>query len=589
MAETAATDPPPPAPESGSSPGPSVAPDPITKPEPAAGDPASDHPGHRWYALHPVGLTLALLFFIASMTPSLLPRPWFLQGVASGLSLITGYGVGCAIAWVVRRCGVRPEWSTRTRRLGWWALAGVAAIAVPVFLVLGSWWQQIVRDLVGVPRAERSFYLLVLLIAVGVAVLVLLLARGVRAATRGLAAFGGRWVPGPVARLGAVALVAALAVVALNGVLVDGILAVAQRSAEAVDKSTAPGVVQPQSPERSGSPASAEPWDSLGKEGRTFVAGGPTAAQITAVTGAVAPTPIRVYAGRTSADSVAGVADRVVAELERTGAFDRAVLAVVTTTGRGWVNGNVAAAFEFTGRGDTAIAAMQYSYLPSALSFVADRKTPQEAGRALFDAVHAAWEARPEDRRPELVVFGESLGSYGGQAAFASGPDMVARLDGALLVGTPNFAEPWGRITENRDPGSPERLPVVDSGEHIRFASRPEDADLPVPWQFPRLVYWQHASDPITWWSFDLLLSRPDWLAEPLGPDVDPGMRWLPFVTFWQVTLDMVFSADVPAGFGHTYGPEAAQLWADILAPPGWTDADTDRVRQVLTVSGPDD
>jgi uncharacterized membrane protein len=44
-------------------------------------------------------------------------------------------------------------------------------------------------------------------------------------------------------------------------------------------------------------------------------------------------------------------------------------------------------------------------------------------------------------------------------------------------------------------------------------------------------------------------------LREPLGPDVDPGMRWLPFVTFWQVTLDMVFSADVPSGFGHAYGP----------------------------------
>lgn len=103
------------------------------------------------------------------------------------------------------------------------------------------------------------------------------------------------------------------------------------------------------------------------------------------------------------------------------------------------------------------------------------------------------------------------------------------------------------------------------------------------------MVFWQHASDPITWWSFRLLLQRPDWLREPLGPDVDPGMRWLPFVTFWQVTLDMVFSADVPSGFGHAYGPEAAELWADILAPAGWDGAATRRVQDALAGTDPDD
>ncbi|MEV0355195.1 alpha/beta hydrolase [Nocardia sp. NPDC050697] len=533
-------------------------------------------------APHPVGLAWALLFFVWSMTPSLLPRVWYLQGVATGLSMIAGYGIGVLIAWVIRRCGVEPEWSARTRRIGWWTLAAAAAILVPLFLVLGSWWQQIIRDLVGVPRAERSYYLLVLLIAVVVAVLLLAAGRGLRAAAAGLTRLGGRWLPAPVARLAAVVLVAVVVVVLLNGALYRGLLGAAEESAKIADQGTAEGVEQPRSPERSGSPASAEPWDSLGKEGRTFVAGGPSAERIAAVTGAPARTPIRVYAGRESADTVAGVADRVVAELERTGGFDRRVLAVVTTTGRGWVNGNVASSFEYVGGGDTAIAAMQYSYLPSPLAFIADRETPQVAGRALFEAVSKAWAARPEDRRPRLMVFGESLGSYGGQSAFASGPDLVARTDGALLVGTPNFAEPWGRITAERDPGSLERLPVVDGGEHIRFASRPEDAALPAPWEFPRLVFWQHASDPITWWSFELLWHRPDWLREPLGPDVDPGMRWIPVVTFWQVTLDMVFSAEVPAGFGHSYGPEAAQLWARILDPPGWDAAATERVESAL-------
>ncbi|MBB1029602.1 hypothetical protein G6027_01580, partial [Dietzia sp. SLG310A2-38A2] len=248
-----------------------------------------------------------------------------------------------------------------------------------------------------------------------------------------------------------------------------------------------------------------------------------------------------------------------------------------------WVNPRVAGALEYTAGGDSAIAAMQYSFLPSPLAFVADRESPQRAGRALFEAVERAVAEVPEARRPALVAFGESLGSFGGQTAFGGAQDMVARTDGALWVGTPNFSPQWSYLTAHRDAGSPERLPVVDEGEHVRFAASGQDLDLDgAPWSTPRIVYWQHASDPITWWSPDLLLQRPDWLREPLGPDLDPGVRWTPFVTFWQVTLDMVFSADVPAGHGHTFGPDAAQMWARILDPPGRADADADRVHAAI-------
>jgi len=533
-------------------------------------------------SFHPVGLAFALLFFVWSMTPSLLPRTWYLQGVATGIGVATGYGVGCLIAWALRRCGVHPDWSPKTRRVGWWVLAAVAAVVVPTFLILGSWWQQIVRDLVTMERVERSLYLPVLLIALVVALLLLAIGRGLRAGTNKLAQFVDRYTPAPVARVTALVVVVALLVVLVNGALYRGILGAAEEASAIADTGTEEGVEQPTAPERSGSPESAETWDTLGREGRTFVAGGPSAAQIEAVTGRPAREPIRVYAGRVSADTIEGIAERVVAELKRTGGFDRKALAVVTTTGRGWVNGSVADSFEYLNGGDSAIAAMQYSYLPSPLAFIADRESPMEAGRALFEAVYEVWLSLPEEARPKLVVFGESLGSYGGQSAFASGSDLVARTDGALFVGTPNFAQPWGRITEQRDRGSLERLPIVDEGRNIRFAASPGDANLPEPWELPRIVFWQHGSDPITWWSFDLLLHKPDWLREPLGSDVDPGMRWMPFVTFWQVTLDMVFSAEVPDGYGHSYGPEAADLWAEILDPEGWTQADTEAVRAAL-------
>ncbi|REE74865.1 putative membrane protein [Rhodococcus wratislaviensis] len=553
-------------------------------PETAPSVPSRLRDGSVRYArsLHPVGLAFALLFFVWSMTPSLLPRPWYLQAVATGISLATGYAVGCFVAWVVRKCGVEPHYSPKARRIGWWVLLGAAVILVPTFLVLGSWWQQIVRDLVGTDRANRTYYLLILMISFAVAALLLAAGRGLRNAARRLTAVGLRYVPAPVAKIASVVVLVAVLFFVVNGALYAGLLALANGSLAAADHDTAAGVTQPTAPERSGSPDSAEPWDSLGKEGRTFVAGGPSAEDITALTGRPALTPIRAYAGRDSADTVEEVAHHVVAELKRTGAYDRAVLAVATTTGRGWVNQDVASSLEYLNDGDTAIASMQYSFLPSPLAFIADRETPMVAGRALFEAVYAEWAALPQESRPKLVVFGESLGSYGGQAAFVAGQDMLARVDGALWVGTPNFTEQWTRITENRDPGSFQRVPVIEDGAGIRFAGNPADLELDGPWGDSRVVYWQHAGDPITWWSLDLLLNRPDWLREPHGPDVDPGMRWIPFVTFWQVTLDMVFSADVPPGHGHNYGEDAVDMWAAILQPPGWTPGDTERARALL-------
>lgn len=532
---------------------------------------------------NPVGLAVALVFFTWSMSPSLLPRAWYLQGLATGISVALGYGVGCFAAWIVRSCGVEPAWSARTRRIGWWILGVAAVILVPVFLVLGAVWQNYVRDLVGLEHTNQGNILLVFLIAVAVWFVLLEAGRGIRKGTRKLTDLARRLVPRPAANVAGLLVAVVIAVLVVNGALYKGLIAFANWSFSGADTATAEGVEEPTVPERSGSPASAQAWDTLGQEGRTFVGRGPGADRITEVTGRPAKEPIRVYAGRESADSVAGVADLVVAELDRTKAWERRVLAVNTTTGRGWVNQNVASSLEYIEAGDTAIASMQYSFLPSPLAFIADRETPQVAGRALFNAVFARWIDLPVETRPKLVVFGESLGSYGGQNAFAGYQDMATRVDGALWVGTPNFTPQWREVTADRDPGSPEILPIVEDGRSVRFASEPGDLDLDADWGPRRVVYWQHASDPIVWWSPSLLFNEPDWLREPRGRDVDPNMSWLPLVTFWQVTLDMIFSADVPAGHGHSYGPEAAGMWARILQPDGWSDADTERVEAALT------
>jgi uncharacterized membrane protein len=386
-----------------------------------------------------------------------------------------------------------------------------------------------------------------------------------------------------LARTVSVTVVVLLVFGVLSGVIFRGFIAVANSAFSVKDTTTDAGAVQPTTPERSGSPQSPIAWDTLGRQGRNFVGLGPDAAEITKVTGHPAMEPVRVYAGLESAPTVQDRVDLVVQDLQRSGGFHRKALIIVTTTGTGWVDPAAVDSAEYVLGGDTAIAAMQYSYLPSWISFLVDKSKAQEAGLALYDGIYAAWSKLPADNRPKLYLFGESLGSFGGQEPFASLEDMRARTGGAVLAGTPNFTELWSSIVRHRDAGSPEFLPVYQKGIGARWAGTPADLAQPsTPWESPRIAYLQHASDPIVWWSGDLLLHKPDWLSEPRGPDVLPATRWMPWVTFWQVTADMVFSTGVPDGHGHVYKKEYVDAWAAVLQPEGWTADDTTAVRAVI-------
>jgi uncharacterized membrane protein len=188
-----------------------------------------------------------------------------------------------------------------------------------------------------------------------------------------------------------------------------------------------------------------------------------------------------------------------------------------------------------------------------------------------------------------LLVFGESLGSFGAESAFSGIDDVHNRTDGMLLVGPPSRNGLWTQLVAGRDPGSPEILPSYDQQDtSVRFAATA--ADLPaVPRSGPdvaKVVYLQHPSDPITWWSPRLIGHRPDWLREPRGADVLPSMRWIPMVTFWQVTLDMAFANEVPPGHGHDYGTTPVAAWAYIAPPPGWNAERTTALSAVIADSG---
>jgi uncharacterized membrane protein len=528
------------------------------------------------------GTIFALVFFCLSLTPSLLPRGWLLQGLISGVTAAIGYGVGLLIMLAVRKVRGRAHPSTVDPRAWRW-LWIVAAVAVVVMAVLGAGWQQDIHRLMGLEPPTRVYALEVFGVAALMFVALVGIGRGLRLGARKLGALVGRWVPGWVARLTAVVVVTAVAFGFLNGVLIDGIFTATDNAFKQINSETDPGVNPTTDPNRSGGPGSLVSWASLGNQGRSFIAGGPTPEQLKAFGGAPPDAPIRVYVGLDSAPTPSERAALVVAELKRTGAFSRQLLCVIVTTGTGWVNELSTDPLEYMYGGDTALAGMQYSYLPSWISFLVDKERAREAGRELFNQVYDAWAALPQGQRPKLVVFGESLGSFGAESAFGGSEDMSLRTNGMLLVGPPNRNALWTEYVSHREPGTTQILPTYEQGTTVRFAGRPDDLDRPqAAWGPTRVVYLQHPSDPIVWWAPRLLLNRPDWLEEPRGSDVLPNMRWYPFVTFWQVTADMAFSTGVPPGHGHSYGAEGARAWARIIPPEGWTAEQTEKLANII-------
>ncbi|GAB2710098.1 alpha/beta hydrolase [Nocardia thraciensis] len=548
---------------------------------------------------HPsyLGVVVAAIFFAWSVSPSLLPRTWIFQGLVSGVTAAIGYGVGATLGWMFRRW-VRPRLPALPRRLTAAAepsqgvrdaIKATVLLAVVVgaaaILARSARWQRDIQSLMGMDRTTTSGYLRTELLAFATLAILVLLFRALRWAVNKVAGLlsSRLRVPRALSLAGGVVVVAVALALLFQGILVRGFFDVANSAFGLRNGRTSPAAVPPRLPERSGSPMSLAPWDTLGSEGRWFVSFVPTAGRIAEVTGKPATEPIRVYAGLESAPDPAAVADLVVRELERTKAFERKVLVLVTTTGTGWVDSTTAESIEYMYGGDTATAATQYSYLPSVLSFLSDREKATQAGRLLFDKVHARWSTLPPEARPKLLVYGESLGSQGSEAAFTGLGDIRAKADGVLWVGPPNSNRIWAEVERRRDPGTPEILPVYADGLVVRFAAAADELNQPPgQWLSPRVAYLQHASDPIVWWSPDLLFERPDWLAEPRGPDVSRSVRWWPIVTFWQISADLALAQKVPSGHGHRYGTLVLDGWAAVTEPPDWNPELSQRIRQAL-------
>lgn len=523
-----------------------------------------------------IGVVGALVMYGVSVSPSLLARSWQWHAVASGVLSAVGYIVGLTIqrfyALVVPRLGVEI---TAPQSV---SIAFRAVLLLGFFLWFLRWLLQSYRErkranrLVGMRGETLGEYLLGTVCAFILMLALLGVAWGLQWIGRAIVSVLSQWMH-MVFALALSLLILVVIVYALTSqVLLKLGINFFTRHARKMNNRTAKGIVQPQVPERSGSPHSCSSWRAVGGQGRVFLGRGPSRADIEAVTGCSAMEPIRVYAGMPEeGQSLQNAADLVVEELHRTGAFDRAVILIATSTGSGWVDEWQVQPLEYLTRGNCATASMQYSFVPSSINFLTDLDVSEEAAVILFETIRCAVDEIPEDRRPALFVCGESLGAYASQHVFSGIVDVLSRTDGALWVGTPAFTPMHAELTAIRHRGSPEVAPVVANGRHVRFVNVPENLWADVygrelgDWNYPRIVYAQHPSDPVVWWNSELVWHKPDWISEKVDGDVSPHMQYTRGATYIQVLVDMPVAGTAPGGHGHTYHEELIPLWEAIL------------------------
>ena len=481
-----------------------------------------------------LGVIAALAMYAVSVAPSLMARSWAWHAVASGVLVSCGYVAGVVIqnvgARVIAMTGLTIR-ASEPVEIGFRACVAALFAIWWLYAVIQSYRRaRVAVRLVNMPGETFGEYLLGTAGTVVIAWCLIAIVAAMNRVGRMLIGALGGYMPHPAAVVGGVAILAAIVFFLTSNVILRGGIGFFRHRAEQMNMRTARGIFKPLVPERSASPASPVTWESVGGQGRVFLGRGPSRLDIAQVCGGEAMEPIRVYSGMpTGGAGIEQAAATVVAELRRTGAFDRAVILIAASTGSGWVD--------------------EWQVQP----------------------LEAELDTMDEADRPALFVCGESLGAFASQSVFSSVEDALSQVDGALWVGTPAFTPMHTELTSARHRGSPEVAPVVYNGRRVRFVNEPSDLRTDLygrelgPWGFPRFVYAQHASDPVVWWNRKLLWTQPDWLRERAGRDVSPFVEFTRFVTFIQVLADLPVAGTAPGGHGHTYNEELIPLWRAIL------------------------
>jgi uncharacterized membrane protein len=534
-------------------------------------------------SLSGIGLMLGALFFAAALTPTLIPRSYLTQGALAGGCFAIGYFAG--VLW--RRLWhylELPEPSPRARSIANALVTAGCLLVVVIFLRRTAEWQNSIRTVMKMTPVETAHPLKVCVIALITFAVLLVLGRLFAFVARFLAVRTKRVIPRKLANVLGVLIAGLLFWSIASNVLVRTAFNALDSSFRELDALQEPERPQPAAPDRTGSSASLVKWQELGRMGRRFIASGPNATEISAVTGQPAQDPVRVYVGLGSRDTAQARAKLALEELKRQHGFQRKVLIVITPTGTGWVDPSAMDTVEYLHHGDVASVAMQYSYLNSPLSLLFQPEYGAEASRALFAEIYGYWTSLPKDKRPKLYLHGLSLGAMNSEKSAELFETIGDPIAGALWSGAPFESRIWRSITDNRNPGSPAWLPKFRDGRFVRFMNQNGPTVPPdTPWGPMRLVYLQYASDAITFFDYGDAYQAPAWMDAPRGPDVSSELRWYPIVTMLQLALDMAVATNTPMGFGHVYAPEHyVDGWVAVTDVGDWSAEALARLKQQL-------
>lgn len=340
--------------------------------------------------------------------------------------------------------------------------------------------------------------------------------------------------------------------------------------------------------EVTGCPESHVSWAAQSREGRRWLSMALTPSGIASVLGeSQARQPIRVYAALSAAGTEEERARLLLAEVDRTRALERSCVALFSPTGSGYVNYVACETFEYLTRGDCASLAIEYSVLPSSLSLTdVDRGSRQTA--MVLDGLARRIRDLPPERRPRLLMFGESLGSQVSQEVFRGrgllGPEGMG-IESAVWIGTPS-ATTWRReLWGERSLADP---PSVGPGSAFLprwvgdwYALTDEQR------RQVRFCLFQNGDDPVPKFGTRLSWRRPDWLgpADLRPPGSPVGTTWWPITTFVATFMDLLNALSPTPGIfaegGHDYRLELPELLRTV-----WRleidDAAMDRVQKAL-------
>ena len=309
----------------------------------------------------------------------------------------------------------------------------------------------------------------------------------------------------------------------------------------------------PTSTHVSAGPASAMPFDSLGKEGRRFVLMALTAADIERVMGEPAVDPVRVVGGYESAATLTERAVHTLADMEACGAFDRGLIVVGVPTGVGYFNYSLAEAIEYLTRGDSAVVVPQYALVPSALAITRTGEG-EELTRLVLAGIRERIATMPVASRPRVVLAGESLGANIAFDLAMRGERLdLAALDdlgvsGGLYLGVPFRSLGWRALLDGR----------VDADDRLLVVAEPDDAKA-LPAGVMRHLVVVHHDDPVSKYGYAMVVQPPWWMGPPTTrpPLVPREVKFRPITTFTLATVDLLNGMQSRPGtfvrVGHDY------------------------------------